>query len=474
MPASIVRWVGQSLGAEHRVHRLALAALALGIALRLILVVLNADANDNHIEVIQAMAFAGWIPGVDDMWQGFQPKLYHMTVAAIWQVMPEVRLGIYIRVAQLVSCFAGIATLLITWRFLLELTVRPGVRTIAMSLAALNPKLLGIHAQATNDAFVIFFCTLALFAMWRFMRVPGARSALIGLAALVGATVSKGNAIPIICTVALILTVGPLLHAGDRSRRWKWPLLACLMLAAVVGAGALDEYGRTYQTKGSPFATNRDRMPWPAFFEKTTEFPSSVRPGVRSIADSVFTFRLVDMLRNPITWARGSTYPEHRTSIWSQVYGNAHSVHFDGHPDSWRSWQPEVIWTTRAILVLALPATAVLLAGFVLLSSGTLIEAVRRRPPPPLENLLLVVAVGSQLSFLVLYCMRIRNFGTMKAIFIAPALLGFVWCFAIAGDRLSGWLAGRPRLVAASLVWLATLLLAYVIDIGILIRDLAL
>src|SRR5262245_57215955 len=89
-----------------------------GALLRVLLAVVNLEAIDNHTEVINVIADENRIPDKAEFWEAFQPKLYHVTVATLWHALKIASLPNRIRVAQLVSCLAGIATLLIALAFL--------------------------------------------------------------------------------------------------------------------------------------------------------------------------------------------------------------------------------------------------------------------------------------------------------------------------------------------------------------------
>jgi hypothetical protein len=97
------------------------------------------------------------------------------------------------------------------------------------------------------------------------------------------------------------------------------------------------------------------------------------------------------------------------------------------------------------------------------------------RPEWWAPNVLMVLAVLGHLAFVAVYSVRLRDFASMKQIFILPALLGFVVLFAEGGDWLDRWVANRRGAVvlrAAVGLGLAVLLLGYVVDGGGLIRDL--
>src|SRR5690349_6087654 len=131
------------------------AALALGIVLRIVLALVNRDANDPHLPVVRILAYEHRIPAKTEAWEAFQPKLWHATVAGIWNALSVRSVDAQIVTAQLVSCTAGILTLVVLWWFLRDRRESPAAKTIAFALVALSPGLVGINAQATNDSFVI-------------------------------------------------------------------------------------------------------------------------------------------------------------------------------------------------------------------------------------------------------------------------------------------------------------------------------
>jgi len=48
-------------------------ALGLAIFFRLAGMVVNGDANDNHMDVIEVMAYEHRIPADNELWESFQP-----------------------------------------------------------------------------------------------------------------------------------------------------------------------------------------------------------------------------------------------------------------------------------------------------------------------------------------------------------------------------------------------------------------
>ena len=87
--------------------------MAVGVLLRVYLALVNTEANDDHLTIIRIIAQQHRLPRLRDAWEGFQPKLYHVPVAVLWNLSPWQSPTVQLRIAQLVACAAGIATLFV-------------------------------------------------------------------------------------------------------------------------------------------------------------------------------------------------------------------------------------------------------------------------------------------------------------------------------------------------------------------------
>lgn len=479
------------------------AALVIGIAVRVLLAFVNVEANDPHLPIIRAIAFEHRFPTREQEWEGFQPKLYHTTVALVWRLLPTRAPYALRRAAQFVSCAAGIVTLLIVLRFLrLFGAMREGNRcaeaergaslsaTIAFAAVALNPALVGTSIQATNDAFVILFASLTFYSSARVLANGRGRDfvALVLWATLAG--LSKGNGlvaiIAVAATFAIIAVIGP--GAKQRSRAViRGIVLAALVAPPVALIGPYYSYQQQY---GTPFVTNSPPFPSPHLLHETFV----ARPGLTSVLQGLFTFRLMDLLRHPESNDDKLQYPRHRTSLWSRVYAQAHSAHFESWPPSWKARSPLVLQLTRALMLLGLVPSALVTWGFAALVRDTALgwrHSYRRRFAVGDDDalahqwpsmLLLLIATASYLTFAAAYSIQIRDYSSMKVIFILPALLAFVAAFELGGARLLAWGAAersaglralrRITLRAAALA-LALLLAGYAADLSVLAAQLA-
>ncbi len=442
--------------------------LAVGVLLRVYLALVNTEANDDHLTVIRIIAQQHRLPRLRDAWEGFQPKLYHVPVAVLWNLSPWRSPTVQLRIAQLVACAAGIATLFVVRRALIRRGTSPPSRVLAFALVTLNPTLIGLNAQATNDSFVILFATVALSEGCEFFRTGARRAFIVMSASVVLAALSKGNGL-----VVFLAVTATLVHAILRrqavpglARRQLLGRSAVFVAIFLVSTAALGSYRPNWEDTGNPFAINGDRAPWPQLIKRTYVY----RPGTTSIADTYLTFRFVDMLEHPTITNDAVVYPLHRTSLWSQVYGRAHFGHFAQHPPSWRNTSPLVVTVGRLIFVLALLPTAFLLAGMMRAVLGLMVSGRRRASGygEKLDEELLALAAVGYIAFIIVYTLSYRDFSTMKAEFLFPALLAYMFFFADEADRADARWARKPqrRQVAR---WVVALLIGlYVTDVVIL------
>jgi hypothetical protein len=252
---------------------------------------------------------------------------------------------------------------------------------------------------------------------------------------------------------------------------------AVLVTPAVALIGPYAGFQREF---GTPFVTNWTPSPRPHLFRETL----SERPGLTSVAHGLLTFRLVDLLRHPSSTDDRTHYPRHRTSVWSRVYAQAHSMRFESWPPSWASASPEVRHLTRLLLLLGLPPTVLLMAG-ALATSRDVLRDWRNGPhhavtkagegEPWTATVLLLVATAGYVTFVALYAVRLRDYSSSKHIFVLPALLGLAALVGEGASRIGAWCAARrggAALARAATAGLLLLVVAYAADVGLLIRDL--
>jgi hypothetical protein len=433
------------------------AILCVAVLLRLGGMVLNTEANDDHMTVIRVMAYEHRIPAVGEYWESYQPKLYHGTVALIFALLPKLSDSWLVRIAQGVSCTAGILTLLLLYSAVRRLPVAPRIQQLSYALTALNPKMLATSIQATNDAFVILFATVAFSAGYRFFRSPDRRSFLVMTVGAMLAGVSKGNGMAVTVALGAAFVAAWLWSTGMRLRVAGYA--TCFIVAVSVFVAVAGEYWSRYQTTGNPFTINEAYMQAPHFFEETFVR----RPGITSVANSFLTFRLAAMLQEPQITNDVAVYPAHRTSFWSAVYGSMHSIHYDYFPPSWQTHNPLVRGLLRVIFLLALVPTGILIYGLWRTITPQLRNPFSQRiRASEAADLLLALGAAGYLAFLVIFAYHERDFGSMKPIYLFPGVLPVMVCCAAGFERLRS--AGQRRLSGLATLSATVLCLAYLAD----------
>jgi hypothetical protein len=466
---STATWIGTRARRLVSPRSLTGVALVLAVLLRVTLALVNRDSNDDHIKVARLILADKHLPVINECAQCFQPKLYHLSVAAVGALLPDSSRGALFVSGQLINVAAGLATLGIVFLFLQRYVPDPTTRALAFALTALNPEMASINGMATNDSFVILWSTAAIYGVVRFLETPELRHLALAAVGTVLAPLSKGNGLVTATVVmgALAVSAGLRLHVrapGDRRFVAGAVVLCLAWFVTVPWAG---QYLDNARRAGSPFALSRPHQPWPNFFEET----NVERPGVTSIVHSYLTFRIVDLIVHPTTDHSVDSKHVHRTSLLSQLYGRAHFAHFPAWPPTWKQVDHRFIRAVgRTIMVLALvPTTLIVLGGVLLVPAWW-----RSRTEVPTFLLgnpawVLDAAGVAFLAFIVVYTARYRDFSFMKTIFILPGLLGFLHWFLRGYTAILTRVGGSRVAVAALIGSMVALLPLYMADLVTLI-----
>jgi hypothetical protein len=442
------------------------AAVALGVLLRIAGAWANLQANDDHVEVIHVVATEGRLPRSDEFWEAFQPPLYHLVVAATIRTMPPMSRDRETRVAQAWSCAAGLATLALLIAFVRRVSANTGTTGLAIALTSLNPALIATSIQATNDAFVILFGSLALVAGHRYFERRSRAAVAVMTGAAILAASAKGNGLAVVAALLVTFAAANRRPVGSRGAHLRHAAAFTVLLALTVPwAGG---YLKRQAEMGGAFATNMTPASPPDFLQES----EAKRPGITSVAHGFLTFRLASLLRDPLLEVEVSrpgapSYPLHRTSMWTLLYGGAHSVHHAYYPGSWRVGTDTAAWLVRLTAVAALVPTALMLWGLARGTGRAIGCAFRRTPSPSWHaDVLLAAAAWGSLALIAVYGYRYRDFSTMKAIFVYPAAPAFAAGLVRGLDAASSRRAWMPVVVASG----AVLALAYAVDVGVLVR----
>lgn len=431
---------GKPMSPKNKIRFLYFAILIFAAALRISFAVVNREANDYHLYVTRLIMLEKRLPEFQDCGECSHPKFFHYTMAVALQAanISADNIPAQYVFTQIVNSLLGIVTLLVIWAFIDSLSiVDERLKVIAFTLTAFNPKLIGINAQATSDTFAIFLSTLTLYFAYRFIKEEK-RSMLF--ACLIFASLGLATKINTVAITGAVFVA--LLVKSYKSKRSAELLSVALFVVGVLAFSLLNpltQYVSNYQKYGNVVVMNAAyfTFPLPSFFEKSYY----LRPGLVSIQDGIFTFKYINLLEYPRLTNEATNYPAHRTSLWTQVYARAHSVHFDNWPASWASTGDEYFALTRTIYILALFPTALLVLGAIMSFTKFLTAIFSSRSSPILAEMnygLFVAAFLSSAVFISLFSILYRDFSTMKAIFIYPAILSFPALFIEAGKVFNG------------------------------------
>ncbi|MCG2783633.1 MAG: glycosyltransferase family 39 protein [Anaerolineae bacterium] len=440
-----------------------IAIFLIGVISRISLAFVNREANDPHMEVVQWILTHNDLPiqTDDNCWECFQPKLYYFTTAVFLHFFSINNPDTQIIIAQLLNSLLGIVMLGYAY-FLIQLLPFEHInKLLAFGLITLNPGLVGINVQATNDTFAISFSFIAIYYAFRLVtsttKLATSRQNKLDFILVILFTVlailAKTNAIVTAAAILIAFLVKAFSHQS--AIFYRRSLLFLLATSCLVIFNPLSQYIVNYQTFGTPITLtiNIPKQPLPHIFEKT----ETHRPGILSIQDGFFTFRIIELIRDPQINRSNKNYPIHRTSFWAVLYGRTHFIQYNQWPQSWITTSTIIQQLGRLIYLFALLPSLAFIIG---LSSEFLIlfkfllfkpQPDNKRdlqPTPPSlfsafrlnlnafngAGLFFALTLG-YLGFQILYALQYRIYTVIKAIFIYPAWPAMLF-FYLAGAQI--------------------------------------
>jgi hypothetical protein len=460
---------------QKSVIRVFLIFFLISVALRLAMVIINRQANDNHMEVVSLILSTKELPIKADCEECFSPKLYHGIVALAIQAIGWTKELVYRQtvVAQFINFLAGIVTLAIAGIFILGFPIRNDrFKIVSFALVAFNPPLIGISSQATNDAFAILFSTAAIYLTYvYFQKQKPWILAVVLLMVLLGIS-SKTNAWVTAAIIAAALAIRALVQKGPRIKNILAVVLFLILVLTLSILNPLNQWITNARVYGSPILLNIPKPPPPDLFQQT----SAGKPGILSVADGFFTFKFISLMehpRNENDFVLSSA--PFRTSLWTELYASAHSIHFINWPSTWFTSGDQDFFLTRGIFLLAFLPTLLLLIG-ALMEAFTVCKSILKMDRPTIQSKsfgLFALTFFGYLLFLVIYAYQYRQYGVMKAIFIYPGLLSFPVLFWNAWSYLEGRISNQLGRFSA-LIPIGTILLClfYTLDVVTMIIQL--
>lgn len=474
----------QVSGWTNRHNAFLIVILLFAVVPRLALTLYNNQANDKHMPVVRLILLNDVSPGPDECWQCYQPKLFHWSAAQLIRAFELSDLDSQTRAAQFLNFVAALGSLTFIWLMILRLTPQPVPRLAVFALIALNPRFNGITAQATNDSFVILFGAATIYFLWLFLEQASWSRLFATTVSLILMSLAKTQGIVFIAMIVTVL--GVRIAVGGASgfeRRRQGLALGLLVVSCAATVPFLGPYYANYRDTGVAIASNVTRGPAAFLFEKTIYR----RPGLRSIVDGYFTFRFLELVRRPYIFLDlcvldvgtpkmrfDPRCTEHRTSFWTQLYARFHYLQYERWPASWKTDDPNILNTGRALMIVGLVPLAILILG-VLIETRSLVAGLIRDGPSWLarnNHWVLLALFGGSLFVVIQFEYLIRDFSCVKIIYVFPALL------AGAAIYLSGleWLTARlsHRRFGMGAIWLlhSILIGLYILDVQWLVQQL--
>jgi len=406
---------------DNKTYRLLFWAILLpALALRIALASVNLDANDRHHHAVQQMIEKKSLTSYKDCAQCYHPKLFHGTAAVLQLAFKIDSEEQQKSSGQFLNVLAGMILLLILWIWLNGLTWPPLVKLLVFGLIALNPKLIAINAQYTNDTFVFLFAAIAILGTWRLMHEYGRFNMAMIAIGCIGAGLSKGSGIPL--TFALLLFLSIYFLVSKRGAAMRSVLITTLLFILIVPLAG--NYIQNFKDSEQVLGLNGEYSPPSSFYKKSYVD----RPGVILVVHSYMTFRFIDLVKHPFIVNSHKDYAPNRTSVWSQVYGRSVSARFDQWPKSWISQEQSVLRTSRILIILGIIPLLIGLYGFMFTGIQLLKGLVERRFDKNwLSDLLMFLVIGSMIAVLLKLTWQHRDFCTMKAIYIWPGLMAILY-----------------------------------------------
>ena len=448
-----------------------LVIFLLATLLRVGLALVNREANDDHLEVARMIMQEKRLPLMDDCWECFQPKFYHLSLAVIFQSLNITQPETQTLVAQLLNVLMGALTIWVAYLFIRSLsTGNDLIKLTAFALLAFNPDLIGINAQATNDSLAILLGTLGAYHAFLFLKQGRDKNLLLSMILISLGITAKTNLFAMAMAITAALAVKAL---ADKQKMMFYRAAFFFPLVFIsVFVNPISQYLTNYKNNEPVAGMNIGMQPLPGFFEKTYY----ARPGITSIQDGFFTFKYINLLKVPRLplVPYDPNYPDHRTSLWTQVYARAHSVHFANWPSSWSTTDENLFPLTRAIFIFALLPSVLLVVGawISLFESG---RAILKRAGSSLQAQhygLFDFLFWSYVAFVSVYALSYRDFAVMKALFMYPALLSFCYLFIKGAETIQNALKGQKWFMATLVSVTVILIVLYSLDVAILIAHL--
>ncbi len=476
---------------KNRTAILFVSILLLAFALRVPLAVINHSANDNHFEVVRLMfANNGEMPQRDSCKQCYHPPLYYTVVyhsirgveSVLQHSLENVQRE---HIGQYLNVLAGIGTLSILYLFLSRLRISVTTRLIIFALLAVNPRFTAINIQMTNDSFVIFFGVFASNVLWRYLQTRQRRNLVFAAIGVLLAILTKGTGILLFLFSVVVLMIVLLFSFFTDRQMFRRTFFDSVLFVLIIFLGVVlfSPYYHYYKAKEPIFAINREKGVAPALLHRAS---FDEKTSVVSLYDAYATFHIKALLQYPLLTRKttildsnGNIIPSAlpRTSLWTNLYARWNVIQYEKRPRAWKNTSTKTRVLTRGIYLLGLVPLGLLFYGFLVQGLSFLKKIRQEKMRAFLRDYtwFFFGGVAIFLLFIIKFSYDYPIFPTMKAIYLFPGLLFFVYFFAhgleASFSRL--WHSRYGRVMFLGICgMLFVLFLFYIFDIMLLLQTL--
>jgi hypothetical protein len=387
--------------------------------------VFNRQSTENYYsDVIQTIVNSGNLPTNIACEICDQPQVYSYIAAMLIKIT-----GLQsILIPQLLSAIGMVISLLILIQIIDEFHWQSSVQGYVFALIALNPALIKLGAMAQPDAWCIMFSLAAIWHLQNSIESISPKSILWFTSWALFASLMKSTGLIVFFTGILIQLYNT--YFQNNTKKNVKVIVASILIFMVISFWT-GGYLRNFESH-KQITTIAPPDEKPNWFENT----EVQNPGIRSIADGLCTFRFYNLLQRPHN-IDGAIFPAHRTSIWSQLYGNFWFAHFAQKPSSHEDLSPETLNIGRIIFILALFPSLLFVIGFWNSFTAALKKMVTRAEFYSIhfEGALILLTLTS-LFFIIKHVLQYRDYTHMNINLLLPFCAAFLYFLGKKWDEM--------------------------------------
>ncbi|NNJ54616.1 MAG: hypothetical protein HKP14_00710 [Bacteroidia bacterium] len=420
-------------------------AFTLGALNRLALFLVSRRTTDDYIEPIQRWIETGNFPNALDCLECFQPPLFFSIIKSLTSVFNlSTRVELLITI-QVVNLIIGISVLFVMLLIIQKFKFNSLLGFSLMLFASLNPELISVNVLGTNDNLGIL---LGLGISYFLINLNARKTNIYVLCIfIILGVATKGNHLVFLGISSLFILASIIKHNSYKSIKKIAPLFLLWFISLFAGG-----FVKKYNQYGDAFAIPREKQPLPSIFEKTS---FNGRPGVESFASAFGTFHFKSLIEEPFNHYESVDYPTHRTSMFTQFYGQFSNYFFERHPNSWTPANEFPNQIARINYFVHLPLVLIFLFGLFLLIKESIISH-------SLESTKHLIILLSFVSFVIVFSSMYRDFTYMKLHYTFPALYSLIYTFS------KGLSTVRYKNIVSGILLVVSLL--YIIDSYLLVE----